>query len=217
PHIVSLIDSGEVDGMLFYVMPYIEGESLSQKLARETRLPIVEALRIATEVVSALRCAHEHGVLHRDIKPANIMLTGGYAMVTDFGIARAMDRSGSSALTATGMLVGTPAYMSPESLDGTVDTRSDIYATGCVLYEMLAGSPPFTGATAQAILLQHLASDVPQLSTTRRDVPGHVELIVTRALAKKPDDRFADMAAFHAELQLATASSMSAVTVPSLS
>lgn len=210
PHIVSLIDSGDADGMLFYVMPYVEGESLSQKLARDPQLPMIEGLRIATEVASALRYAHEHGVLHRDIKPANIMLTGGHAVVTDFGIARAMDSAASSRLTATGMLVGTPAYMGPEHLEGAVDTRSDIYAVGCVLYEMLAGSPAFTGPTAQAILLKHLAGEVPRLSSARRDVPRHVDLIVMRALAKKPDDRFPDMAALHAELQLASASCLSA-------
>lgn len=210
PHILSLIDSGDADGMLFYVMPYVEGESLSQKLTRDAQLPMVEGLRIATEVTSALRYAHEHGVLHRDIKPANIMLTGGHAVVMDFGIARAMDSVASSRLTATGILVGTPAYMGPEHFDGAGDRRSDIYAVGCVLYEMLAGSPPFTGPTAQAILLKHLTTDVPQLSRARPDVPQHVDLIVMRALAKKPDDRFPDMAAFHSELQLASASCLSA-------
>ena len=203
PHILALIDSGDADGVLYYVMPYLEGETLAQKLAREGKLPVSDAMRIATEVVSALRYAHDHGVLHRDIKPANIMLTGGHAVVMDFGIARAMDKA-STRLTATGMMVGTPAYMGPEHLSGEVDTRSDIYAVGCVLYEMLAGSPPFTGPTAQAILLRHLAGSVPPLSSVRNDVPRHVELVLIRALAKEPSDRFQDMVALYAELQLAS-------------
>src|SRR5688572_21826469 len=205
PHILPLIDSGDEDGLLFYVMPFLEGETLAQRLARERQLPVAEAMRITTEVVSALRYAHERGVLHRDIKPANIMLTGGHAVVMDFGIARAMDKA-ASRLTATGMLVGTPAYMGPENFNGEVDARSDIYSVGCVLYEMLAGSPPFTGPTAQAILLKHLAHQVPALSATRHDVPQHVELIMMRALAKQPDDRFPDMSALHSELQVASAS-----------
>ncbi len=202
PHILSLIDSGDAGGLLFFVMPCLEGETLAQQLAREGRLPIAEAMRIITEVVSALRYAHDRGVLHRDIKPANIMLTGGYAVVMDFGIARAMDKA-ATRLTETGILVGTPAYMSPDHLDGKADTRSDIYAVGCVLYEMLTGSPPFTGPTAHAVLLKHLTSDVTPLSSVRREVPRHVELIVMRALAKKPEDRFPDMASLHAELQVA--------------
>jgi serine/threonine protein kinase len=211
PHILSLIDSGDIDGTLFYVMPYLEGETLAQKIAREKQLAVNEAMQIATEVVSALRYAHQHGVLHRDIKPANIMLTGGHAVVMDFGIARAMDKA-SSRLTGTGMMVGTPAYMGPEHFEGNVDTRSDIYAVGCMLYESLAGEPPFTGPTAQSILLKHLGGDVPSLLNVRRDVPRHVDLLVMRALAKKPDDRFPDMTTFHAELQLA-ASGASSVSV----
>lgn len=202
PHILSLIDSGNAGGVLFYVMPFLEGETLAQRLARDSTLPVSEAMQITTEVVSALRYAHDRGVLHRDIKPANIMLTGGHAVVMDFGIARALDKA-APRLTSTGMMVGTPAYMGPEHLSGEADTRSDIYAVGCVLYEMLAGSPPFTGPTAQAILLRHATQAVPALSSVRRDVPRHIELIVTRALAKKPDDRFQDMSALHAELQLA--------------
>ncbi|MDQ3080671.1 MAG: protein kinase, partial [Gemmatimonadota bacterium] len=205
PHILALIDSGDADGILFYVMPFLEGETLAQRVVRERQVPLGDALRIAVEVVSALRYAHDRGVLHRDIKPANIMLTGGHAVVLDFGIARALDKA-ASRLTATGMLVGTPAYMGPENFSGEVDARSDIYSVGCVLYEMLAGSPPFTGPTAQAILLKHLADAVPALLTTRQDVPQHVELIMMRALAKQPDDRFPDMSALHAELQVAAAS-----------
>ena len=202
PHILSLIDSGDADGLLFFVMPCLEGETLAQRLAREGRLPIAEAVRIITEVVSALRYAHDRGVLHRDIKPANIMLTGGYAVVMDFGIARAIDKA-ATRLTETGILVGTPAYMSPDHFDGKADTRSDIYAVGCVLYEMLTGSPPFTGPTTHAVLLKHLTSEVTPLSSVRREVPRHVELIVMRALAKKAEDRFPDMASLYAELQVA--------------
>jgi tetratricopeptide (TPR) repeat protein len=205
PHILALIDSGDVDGLLFYVMPFLEGETLGQRVVRERQVPLIDALQIAVEVVSALRYAHERGVLHRDIKPANIMLTGGHAVVLDFGIARAMDKA-ASRLTGTGMLVGTPAYMGPENFNGEADARSDIYSVGCVLYEMLAGSPPFTGPTAQAILLKHLVDQVPALSTSRPDVPQHVELIMMRALAKEPDDRFPDMSALHGELQVAAAS-----------
>lgn len=205
PHILALIDSGDVDGLLFYVMPFLEGETLGQRVGRERQVPLGDALQIAVEVVSALRYAHERGVLHRDIKPANIMLTGGHAVVLDFGIARAMDKA-ASRLTATGMLVGTPAYMGPENFNGEIDARSDIYSVGCVLYEMLAGSPPFTGPTAQATLLKHLANQVPALSAARQDVPQHVELIMRRALAKQPEDRFPDMSALHAELQVASAS-----------
>jgi tetratricopeptide (TPR) repeat protein len=212
PHILSLIDSGEIDGTLFYVMPYLEGETLAQRLAREKKLDVPEAMRIGTEIVSALRYAHKHDVLHRDIKPANIMLTGGHAVVMDFGIARAMDKA-NSRLTATGMMVGTPAYMGPEHFDGNVDTRADMYSTGCVLYEMLAGSPPFDGPTAHAILLKHLTSTVPPLSAVRRDVPRHVELVVMRALAKKPDDRFKDMSALHDELQLAATGGLSSMPI----
>ena len=202
PHVLALIDSGDADGVLYYVMPYLEGETLAQRVAREQQLPVADAMRITTEVVSALRYAHDRGVLHRDIKPANIMLTGGHAVVMDFGIARAMDKAGPR-LTTIGMLVGTPAYMGPEHLNGEVDARSDIYAVGCVLYEMLAGSPPFTAPTAQALLLRHLMGDAAPLSSVRKDVPRHVELVAMRALAKEPKDRFQDMKAFHTELQLA--------------
>jgi serine/threonine protein kinase/Flp pilus assembly protein TadD len=211
PHILALIDSGEAGGLLFYVMPYLDGETLAQRIAREGKLPVAEAMRITTEVVSALRYAHERGVLHRDIKPANIMLTGGHAVVMDFGIARALD-SAANRLTATGVLVGTPAYMSPEHLDGKVDTRSDIYAVGCMLYEMLAGLPPFNAPTAQAILLRHMTHPVPALVTVRSDIPRHVELVVMRALEKNPDDRFPDMPTFHGELQLAATGASSLPT-----
>lgn len=213
PHILPLIDSGDADGMLYYVMPFLDGETLAQRLAREKQLSINESMRITTEVVSALRYSHERGILHRDIKPSNVMLTGGHAVVMDFGIARAMNDA-SSRLTSTGMLVGTPAYMAPESIDGKVDTRSDIYAVGCILYEMLAGSPPFSGPTAQSILLRHLTHPVPALSASRSDVPRHLELVVMRALEKKPDDRFQDMPMLLAELQLAATGASSSRAMP---
>src|SRR5437773_2174459 len=153
PHILPLHDSGQAGGALYYVMPYIEGESLRDRLEREGPLPLEDALRITREVASALSYAHSHDVVHRDIKPENILLSGGEAVVADFGIARAITRAAGSGLTETGIPVGTPAYMSPEQASGggLVDGRSDIYSLGCVLYEMLAGEPPYTGASAQVV------------------------------------------------------------------
>jgi len=146
PHILPLYDSGAADGLLYYVMPYVEGESLRDRIRREKQLPIAEAVRIAVEVAEALACAHRHDVVHRDIKPANILLSGGQAMVADFGVARAISVADQESLTASGLAVGTPEYMSPEQGTGNdnIDGRSDIYALGCVLYEMLGGEPPFT-------------------------------------------------------------------------
>ena len=174
-------------------MPLVEGESLRDRLAREKQLPLDDALRIAHEVADALHYAHIHGVVHRDIKPANILLENGHAVVADFGIARAITAAGSEALTETGLGVGTPLYMSPEQAAGekTMDGRSDQYALGCVLYEMLAGEPPFTGRTAQAILARRLTDPVPPLRTVRESVPVHVEQAIDRALSKAPADRFA--------------------------
>ncbi len=193
PHILPLFDSGEADDLLFYVMPLAEGESLRDRLAREKQLPLDDALRIAHEVADALHYAHSNGVVHRDIKPANILLENGHAVVADFGIARAITAAGSQALTETGLGAGTPLYMSPEQAAGekTMDGRTDQYALGCVLYEMLAGEPPFTGRTAQAILARRLTDPVPPLRTARESVPVHVEQAVDRALSKAPADRFA--------------------------
>jgi serine/threonine-protein kinase len=149
PHVLPLYDSGETDGLLYFVMPYVEGESLRQRLDRETQLAVDDAIGIAQEVADALDHAHQHGIVHRDIKPANILLEGGHAVVTDFGVARAISEAGGERVTATGMAVGTPAYMSPEQASGEeVDERSDLYALGCVLYEMLAGEPPLGRAAA---------------------------------------------------------------------
>src|SRR6185437_2782607 len=193
PHILPLFDSGEAGELLFYVMPFVEGESVRHRLTREKQLPVDDALRIARDVADALHYAHTHGVIHRDIKPANILLDNGHAVVADFGIARAITAAaGSEALTETGLGMGTPLYMSPEQGAGeNMDGRSDQYALGCVLYEMLAGEPPFTGRTAQAIMARRLTDPVPPLRTVRESVPIHVEQVINRALSKSPADRFA--------------------------
>ncbi len=192
PHILPLFDSGEADGFLYYVMPYVEGESLRDKLEREGQLPVDEAVTIAWEVADALSFAHERGVIHRDIKPENIMLAAGHAVVADFGIARALSAAGGDRLTETGLAVGTPSYMSPEQASGEdkVDGRSDIYALGCVLFEMLAGEPPYTGPTVQAVIAKRFTEPLPKLGTVRDTVPDALELAVARAAARLPVDRF---------------------------
>ncbi|MBI3981712.1 MAG: protein kinase [Gemmatimonadetes bacterium] len=198
PHILPLLDSGEAGGFLYYVMPYVEGESLRDRLNREKQLPVEDALQIAREVADALDCAHRHDVVHRDIKPENILLEERHAVVADFGIARAISVAGGEKLTATGVAVGTPEYMSPEqaSGQGEVDGRSDVYGLGCVLYEMLAGEPPFTGPTVEAVLRQHLTAAVPAVTAIRAAVPGTVASAIERALAKTPADRFTTAAQF---------------------
>ncbi len=198
PHIVTLHDSGATDGLLYFVMPYVAGESLRARLDREPQLPIPEALRITGDVAQALGYAHDLGVVHRDIKPENILLEDGHALVADFGIARAIMAAGSDRLTETGIALGTPAYMSPEqgTEDGEVDGRSDLYALGCVAYEMLAGAPPFTGPTAQAILARHAVDPVAPIRTVRETVPRGVEQAVLKALAKVPVDRYAGATEF---------------------
>ena len=199
PHILSLFDSGEADGLVFYVMPYVEGESLRDRLKREHQLPVDDAVRIAREVADALDYAHQHHVIHRDIKPENILLHGGHAMVADFGIALAAARSdGGARMTETGMSLGTPHYMSPEQAMGERDIspRSDIYALGCVLYEMLTAEPPFVGATAQAIIARVLTEEPRSLTLQRKSIPAHVEAAVRTALEKLPADRFATAAQF---------------------
>src|SRR2546425_124715 len=192
PHIVPLHDSGEQDGLPYFVMPYVAGESLRARLEREPQLPIPEAVRIMGDVAQALGYAHGLGVVHRDIKPENILLEDGHALVADFGIARAITAAGSERLTETGIALGTPAYMSPEqgAEDGQVDGRSDLYALGCVAYEMLAGTPPFTGPTAQAILARHALDPVAPIRTVRGTVPSGVERAVLKALAKVAADRY---------------------------
>ncbi len=198
PHIVALHDSGEADGLLYFVMPYVAGESLRDRLDREAQLPIADALRIGGDVADALGYAHGLGVVHRDIKPENILLADGRAIVADFGIARAITGAGSERLTETGIALGTPAYMSPEqgAEEGEVDGRSDLYALGCVVYEMLAGTPPFTGPTAQAILARHAVDPVAPIRTVRDSVSAGVERAVLKALAKVPADRYARAAEF---------------------
>jgi len=195
PHILPVYDSGEAEGLLFYVMPNMEGQSLRERLDRERQLPLEEALRIAREVASALDYAHRQHVLHRDVKPENILLHEGNVMLADFGIGKAL--SGGKSITQTGMFVGTPTYMSPEQAAGeaNLDGRSDLYALGCVLYEMLAGEPPFTGATAQIIISKRFVSPIPKVRAAR-DVPDAVDEAVTRALARTPADRFSSAADF---------------------
>jgi len=206
PHILPLIDSGETDGFLYYVMPYVDGESLRGRLDRDGRLPLVDAVRIVDQVASALTYAHDQGVIHRDIKPENILLMGDQAVVADFGIARAVEVAGSERLTGTGMAIGTPAYMSPEQAFGEdhVDGRTDVYAMGCVLFEMVAGRLPFESSTPQALLARHAADTVPSLQALNSDVPLFVDRAVGRAMAKEPGQRFATPKEFAAVLRSET-------------
>ena len=209
PHILGLIDSGEMDGTAYYVMPFVEGESLRDRLQREKQLPIADAIRLASEVASALDYAHRHGVIHRDIKPENILLHDGSALVAEFGIALAGASAGSSRMTETGMSLGTPRYMSPEQAMGEreITARSDVYALGCVTYEMLAGDPPFTGSTAQAIIAKVMTEKPASLQKQRERVPDEVEDAVFTALEKLPADRFATAAQFADALRGAPGSS----------
>jgi predicted ATPase/tRNA A-37 threonylcarbamoyl transferase component Bud32 len=207
PHILPLFDSGSVGGqdggteVLYYVMPYVEGESLRDRVARDGPLPVDEAVAIAGEVADALGYAHGRGIVHRDIKPENILLENGHAVVADFGIAQAVSASGDERLTLAGMALGTPLYMSPEQAGGEpVDARSDLYALACVLYEALSGSPPFTGRTALAIIAGHVTDPVPSLAASRPGMPAAVCAAVERGLAKAPDERFATLAEFRAAL-----------------
>ncbi len=198
PHILPLLDSGEVDGLLYYVMPYVDGESLRSRLDREKQLPVDDALRIAGEVADALNHAHDQGIVHRDIKPENILLSGGHARVADFGIARAVSAAGTESITETGLAIGSPIYMSPEqaSADRNVDARTDIYSLGCVLYEMLSGQPPHSAATTEGVFARKWLDAVPSLRVVRETVPLGVEQAVTRALAKAPADRFSSASLF---------------------
>ena len=198
PHILPLFDSGEAGGLLYYVMPYIEGESLRDRLRREGKIGIDEAMRLTDQIASALSFAHERGVVHRDIKPENVLLMGDQAIVADFGIARAVEAAGSERLTGTGLAIGTPAYMSPEQWSGAseVDTRTDIYALGCVVYEMVGGRPPFTGSTPHELLAKHAVEPIPHLRTSNPEIPLFVERAVERALAKDPADRFGTASEF---------------------
>jgi len=214
PNILPLLDAGSVEGppsdrpacaepgpggrvrcpsaLLYYVMPYIEGESLRDRIDRDGKLPLDELVRLTENIAAALTHAHQHGIVHRDVKPENIMLTGGTAVVTDFGIARAVNVAGGTRLTETGVAIGTPAYMSPEQAfgDANIDGRSDVYALGCIVYEMASGQTPFEASTPQALLAKH-AVDTPRgLRTVDPDIPLFVERAVERALAKEPGRRF---------------------------
>ena len=207
PHILPLYDSGEADGSVFYVMPFIDGESLRQRLTRERQLSIGEAVRIAGEVADAMDYAHRQGIVHRDIKPENIMLHDGRAIVADFGIALAISRTdGSTRMTETGMSLGTPNYMSPEQAMGErdVSARSDVYALGCVLYEMLVGEPPFTGPSPQAIVARVITESPRSLIAQRGTVPPHVQAAVEQALQKLPADRFASAGEFATAIRTAS-------------
>src|SRR5947208_2689202 len=216
PHILALIDSGEADGFLYYVMPYVEGESLRERLKREGQLPLEEALQIAREAASALSHAHSHDLVHRDIKPENILISGGEAVVADFGIGRAITAAARDKLTGTGIAIGTPGYMSPEQATGgaRLDGRSDIYSLACVLYEMLAGDPPFVASSAHAIAARQSMDPVPRLRTVRETVPAAVEQVIGQALAKVAADRFATAAAFAEALQAAVTTAASAHRAP---
>ncbi|HEY2896108.1 MAG TPA: protein kinase, partial [Gemmatimonadaceae bacterium] len=207
PHILTLLDSGAADGLLFYVMPYVHGETLRERLQRETQLPVHDALRIAREVADALDSAHQLGIIHRDIKPENILLQGEHALVADFGIALAVQQAGGQRMTQTGLSLGTPQYMSPEQAMGerTIDARSDLYALAAVTYEMLAGEPPFTGPTVQAILARVITEEPRALVAQRKAIPDHVDYAVMRGLEKLPADRWATASEFAAALQGATA------------
>jgi serine/threonine protein kinase/Flp pilus assembly protein TadD len=192
PHILPLYDSGQADTLLYYVMPFVEGESLRDRLNRDKQLPVEEAVKLGRDVAAALDYAHRQGVVHRDIKPENVMLHEDEAVVTDFGIAKAVQAAGGESLTQIGMAVGTPAYMSPEqaSGEGEPDGRSDIYSLGCVLYEMLTGTAPFTASTVQALINKRFTEPVPSARAARKEITVELELVVTRSLARDPKDRF---------------------------
>jgi len=198
PHVLPLYDSGETSGVLYYVMPYVEGESLRDRLRREGQLPVDEAIRIARDVASAVAYAHGHDLIHRDIKPENILLSGGEAVLSDFGIARAVTLAGDERLTESGLSLGTPAYMSPEQAtgDSRLDGRVDVYALGCVLYEMLAGDPPFAGSNVQAIIARKTVEAPPNVKSARDSVSDTLEAVIRKSLARMPGDRWASVAEF---------------------
>ncbi|HUR94122.1 MAG TPA: serine/threonine-protein kinase, partial [Gemmatimonadales bacterium] len=197
PHILPIHDSGETAGLLWYTMPYVRGETLRARLRREVQLPVDSALELARQVALALDYAHRAGVVHRDLKPENVLLSEGQALVADFGLAKALAEADEGKLTGSGMAVGTPAYMSPEQASGEpVDARTDVYSLGCVLYEMMAGEPPFTGPTPRAIIAKRLAASPLPLRAVRPSVPEPVEQAIGRALAPVPADRFPTAAEF---------------------
>src|SRR6266513_2722789 len=203
PHVLPLIDSGQAAGSLYYVMPYVRGETLRQRLVREQRLPLKDALAIARELGAGLDYAHREGFVHRDVKPENVLLADGHAVLADFGIARAICQAGGEHVTEVGLAIGTPEYMSPEQAAGDreLDGRCDVYAFACVIYEMLAGAPPFSGESARAIIAKHLSEPPTPLRARRPDAPAAVEQALARALAKDPADRFASVADLVAALE----------------
>jgi serine/threonine-protein kinase len=202
PHILPLFDSGSVGGLLWYAMPFVEGETLRSRLTREGRLPVDDAVRLAGEVADALEHAHARGIVHRDIKPENVLLQEGHALVADFGIALALEHAGGERLTRTGLTLGTPQYMAPEQAAGerAIDARADVYALGTMVYEMLVGEPPFASGSRQAVLLRILREPAPALATLRPDVSPSLDAAVRQALEKRPDRRFAGAAAFAAAM-----------------
>jgi serine/threonine-protein kinase len=203
PHILPVHDSGEADGFLYYVMPFVEGESLRDRLDREKQLPVETAIQVTREIAGALAYAHERGVIHRDVKPANILLEAGHAVLADFGVAQAVAAAEDSKLTGTGVSIGTPAYMSPEQAAGEkeVDGRSDQYALASITYEMLAGNPPHTGATMQAVVAKVLSTDPQPISEVRSTVPANVEAAIRKALERVPADRFPGVEEFARALE----------------
>jgi serine/threonine-protein kinase len=219
PHVLPMHDSGEADGLLYYVMPYVEGETLKERLARDGALPPDEALRLAREIAEALAYAHRRGIVHRDIKPANILLGEGHALVADFGIARAVDEGGGEALTKTGLAIGTPQYMSPEQAAGEreVDGRADVYALGAILYEMLSGQPPFTGANPRAILTKSLTQAPAPLSQVRAGLTPAVETVVAKALQKQAEARYPSATEFVAAIDAVRTQSSGAIPAISTS
>src|SRR6185503_19924548 len=206
PHIIPLLSAGDADGLPYYTMPFIVGESLRLRLAREGRLGLEDAVRLTREVATALDYAHRQGIVHRDIKPENLLLHDGHALVTDFGIARAVTQStGAATLTHIGVTLGTPAYMSPEQGAGesNTDGRADVYSLGCVLYEILTGAPPYQAASAAALIAKHFTAPIPHLRERRREVPIAMDEAMGRALAKEPAGRFVSASEFSATLDAA--------------
>jgi eukaryotic-like serine/threonine-protein kinase len=198
PRILPLCDSGDAAGLLYYVMPRVEGESLFQALERRRRLSLEEALQVTQDVADALGYAHSRGVLHRDVKPENILLAGGRALIADFGLARAIGAADYQKLTQTGVIVGTVFYMSPEQLreDRNLDQRADIYSLGCILYEMLTGEPPYTGSSLHQVIKRIMKGSIPSVRSLRDGVPESVDRAIGRALAKSAADRFSTMHEF---------------------
>jgi serine/threonine-protein kinase len=191
PNIIPLLDSGRTGDVLYYVTPYAPGESLRERIKRERQMPLRDVLRITREIADALDAAHKAGVVHRDVKPENVLFVSGHPVVCDFGVARALSVVGANTLTGAGVSLGTPAYMSPEQAAAdAVDGRSDIYALGCVMYEMLAGAPPFAGSNMQRVMAQHASTPVPSIRLARPAIPESVDQLIAKALAKSPGDRF---------------------------